>query len=125
MRSAQHGLACPFGFVSREVVLRDGVRIECRLQGENFGAVGHGCFVRFVHLFRLGSEGLDLTSRAVSSAAWVASFWDMVCESASYLSRRSAWYSYRVFSAEHREWISLSTFIWCAVMCLGKAEAQY
>jgi hypothetical protein len=46
------------------------VGIKGGLQEENLGGVGHGCFVR---IEQLSGEGLDLTSRAVSSAALVAS----------------------------------------------------
>ena len=92
--------ACLFGFVSREVALREGGSTECRLQRDSFGAERRSCFVRLV---RLGGEGLDLTSGAVSSAAWIASFWDVVCENASYLSWRLAWPSWRVLNVERTE----------------------
>src|SRR5712671_5932828 len=42
----------------------------------------------------------------------MASFWDVVCESASNLSCRSAWSSCRAFNAERRERKSWSTFIY-------------
>jgi len=45
---AQHGPTCFFGCVPREVCLHGVMGIECGLQDENLGGVGHGCFVRIV-----------------------------------------------------------------------------
>lgn len=54
---AQHGPTCLFRFMSREVSLSGCLSVEGRLQTQNLGAVGCGCFLRRMHFC---GEGLDL-----------------------------------------------------------------
>src|SRR5216683_973477 len=94
--STQHGPACLFCFTPYKVGLHG---IKCRLQVQNLSAVGRGCFV-LPHGDELTVRDWTCHSPIVSSATGAVSFWDVVCESVSYLSWRLA----QCPHIQHRAW---------------------